>query len=515
MPFFRIRIPFCSNVITMQRKFLTNLVLLLFLNLIIKPLWIFGIDLQFQNLIGTEEYGFYFTILNFSFLFNIILDLGITNFNNRNIAQNSHLLHKHFSNIFVVKLLLLVIYFIFTMTTGYLIGYDQQQLRLLAVVGFNQFLLSFILYLRSNISGLLLFTTDSILSVLDRVFMILLLGFLIWFPATRKVFKLEWFVYAQTISYLITVIIGLVVVVRKSAFKRLNWNWPFILMILKKSFPYAILVLLMTSYNRVDSVFIERLLPKGVGETQVGIYASAFRILDAVNMVAYLFSVLLLPLFANMLKNRQDIRPMLTLSFTLVFALSVSVAILSFIYRYEVMSLLYPVHINESATEFALRIHQAAQLFGLLMFGFVAISSSYVMGTLLTAHGSLLKLNITATLSMVCSVVLNLFLVPSLMAYGSGLASLVSQYLSAAIQIFLVIKVFKVRVNYGYLVRLGIFLAIAFIMSYTLKLTPLKWGYSVFISGVLILFLVFLLKLLDVKLLIQHLRPHSTSDQTS
>lgn len=515
MPFLLIRSPFCSKVIAMQRKFLTNLVLLLFLNLIIKPLWIFGIDLQFQNLVGTEEYGFYFTILNFSFLFNIILDLGITNFNNRNIAQNSHLLHKHFSNIFVVKLLLLVVYFIFTLTTGFLIGYDQQQLRLLAVVGFNQFLLSFILYLRSNISGLLLFTTDSILSVLDRVFMILLLGFLIWFPATRKIFKLEWFVYAQTISYIITVIIGLVVVIRKSAFKRLNWNWPFILMILKKSFPYAVLVLLMTSYNRIDSVFIERLLPKGVGETQVGIYASAFRILDAVNMVAYLFSVLLLPLFANMLKNRHDIRPMLTLSFNMVFVLSVSIAILSFIYRYEVMTMLYPVHIDESTTEFASRIQQASQLFGLLMFGFVAISSSYVMGTLLTAHGSLLKLNITATISMICSVVFNLVLVPSLMAYGSGLASLVSQYMSATIQIYLVIKLFKVEVNYGYLVRLGVFLVLTFILSFVLKLTPLKWGYSVVISVILIIIVVFTLKLLDFKLLIHHLQPRSANNRTA
>ncbi|HBZ66640.1 MAG TPA: hypothetical protein DEO70_07365 [Bacteroidales bacterium] len=499
----------------MQRKFLTNLVLLLFLNLIIKPFWIFGIDLQFQNLVGTEAYGFYFTILNFSFLFNIILDLGITNFNIRNIAQNSHLLHKHFSNIFVVKLLLLVVYFIFTMITGLLIGYDQQQLRLLAVVGFNQFLLSFILYLRSNISGLLLFKTDSILSVLDRVFMILLLGFLIWYPATRKVFKLEWFVYAQTVSYLITVIIGLVVVIRKSAFKRLNWNWPFILMIVKKSFPYAILVLLMTSYNRVDSVFIERLLPKGVGETQVGIYASAFRILDAVNMVAYLFSVLLLPLFANMLKNKQDIRPMLKLSFTLVFVLSVSVAILSFVFRYEVMTMLYPLHAEETTTDFVIRIQQAARLFGLLMFGFVAISSSYVMGTLLTAHGSLLKLNLTAALSMICSVILNLVLVPSLMAFGSGLASLVSQYISAAIQIVLVIKVFKINVNYGYLVRLIAFLALAFLMASILKSTTLSWVYSVIISGILILILVFSLKLLDLKLLIHLLQPRPVNDQTT
>ena len=48
----------------MQRKFLTNLGLLLFLNLLIKPVWIFGIDLNVQRLVGVGDYGFYFVILN-------------------------------------------------------------------------------------------------------------------------------------------------------------------------------------------------------------------------------------------------------------------------------------------------------------------------------------------------------------------------------------------------------------------------------------------------------------------
>ena len=89
----------------MQKKFLTNLSLLLFLNLLIKPFWVFGIDRTVQNLVGVESFGFYYIVFNFSFLFNILLDLGITNFNNRNIAQNHHLLSKHFSGILLMKLL--------------------------------------------------------------------------------------------------------------------------------------------------------------------------------------------------------------------------------------------------------------------------------------------------------------------------------------------------------------------------------------------------------------------------
>src|ERR1041384_6206660 len=89
----------------MQRKFVTNLALVLSLNLIIKPFWILGIDRMVQNAVGTVQYGYYYSLLGFSFLLNIILDFGITNFNNKNIAQNNHLLSKHFASIVLLRIM--------------------------------------------------------------------------------------------------------------------------------------------------------------------------------------------------------------------------------------------------------------------------------------------------------------------------------------------------------------------------------------------------------------------------
>ena len=47
----------------MQKKFLTNLVFLLFLNLLIKVFWVIFIDVKVQNIVGAGDYGFYFIIL--------------------------------------------------------------------------------------------------------------------------------------------------------------------------------------------------------------------------------------------------------------------------------------------------------------------------------------------------------------------------------------------------------------------------------------------------------------------
>ncbi len=186
----------------MKRKFVTNLILLLFLNLLIKPFWIFGIDRTVQNMVGDESYGMYFALLNFSLILNILLDLGITNYNNRNIAQHNFLLPKHLSNIVGLKFLLAFVYAIFSLTVAAIIGYDKIQFHLLFFLIVNQFLISFTLYLRSNISGLHLFRTDSVVSVLDRSFMIIICSFLLFNNSLRPNFSIEWFIYAQTVAYL-------------------------------------------------------------------------------------------------------------------------------------------------------------------------------------------------------------------------------------------------------------------------------------------------------------------------
>ena len=79
----------------MQKKFITNLAFLLFLNILIKPFWLLGIDRSVQNATGADVYGAYYALFNFSFLFNILLDMGITNFNNRNMQNYSGLPKKN------------------------------------------------------------------------------------------------------------------------------------------------------------------------------------------------------------------------------------------------------------------------------------------------------------------------------------------------------------------------------------------------------------------------------------
>ncbi len=417
----------------------------------IKPFWIFGIDITVQNTVGASEYGFYFALFNFSLLLNIFLDLGITNFNNRNIARHNQLLSKHFSNIVGLKFLLGVFYILLILIGAFFIDYDNRQIKFLLVLAGNQFLLSLILYMRSNISGLQLFKTDSILSVLDRLLMIILVGYLLLFYS--ETFKIEWLIYSQSATYIITALIAFFIVKAKSAGLQLNFNFKFFRVILRKSYPYALLVLLMTSYTRIDSVMLERMLEDGA--TQTGIYAHGFRILDAASQYALLFSILLLPMFAKMLVNKENVTRLLKISFLLLVIPAIIIAVNLFFYKSDIIYVLYNEHIAESS-----------KVFGILILGFVPIATSYIFGTLLTANGNLKELNIMAGIGVILNLILNFILIPELKAYGAAIASLATQTICAALQVYIAHKVFGFKIKYKIFLIIFIFIIWIIIGSY-------------------------------------------------
>ena len=397
----------------MQKKLLSGLFWLLLANLIVKPLWILGIEVGAQNAVGNSAYGFYFAIFNLAYIFNILLDLGITNFNTRNIAQHPQLITKHLSGILSIKLLLFVLYLVVTFTVGALMGYGSDEFRLLAWLTVAQFLNSLILYLRSNLQGLLLFRWDSLFSVMDRVLMILICGCLLWgpkFSIFNSQFSIYHFVYAQVAAYLL------------------------------KSAPFALLVLLMASYNRIDPILLRAL----ASDADAGIYAGAFRLLDALTMICYLVSVPLLPIFSKLCKEQKtaptnfqlstfnfQLQDALRLVFWPLMIFAVGVSVVCAICAEPLMDLLYPG-----------RGALYVPAFRVVIFGLIPIAVTYIFGTLLTAGGHLRQLNIFAASSLLLNIVVNLILIPRFGAAGSAWASLTAQTFMALAQLLLAIHLF-------------------------------------------------------------------------
>ena len=472
----------------MNREFLINILFLVIINLLIKPLFIFGIDRNVQNLVGEKAYGVYFSLMSFTIMFQIINDLGIQNFNSREISQNRQLLDKYFSNIIVLKICLGLIYIISIALMAVVFQYDTSLFQLIFSLAINQILFSLLGYLRSNVAGLGYYRTNSILTILDKLMLIVVCSILLWIEPFRSNFNIEWFVHAQNLTLFVTCCIAFFTVYKKVKLFKIRFHKPFLLSILRGSLPYALAIFLMTIYTRTDVVMLERLLPDG--DRQAGIYASAYRLLDAVNMLGFLFAGLLLPMFSRILKSGESISPLLRFSFQIIMVAALTLAVGVWFHRTEIMHVLY-----HEATDFS------GEVLGYLMFSFVAISGTYIYSTLLGANGSVSKMNGVFIAAIFINILLNFILIPSQKALGAALSTLITQFFVLFGVILLAKKQLLLRGDVAWISKLISFVVSAFLINFIIKssnFTP-NWVFQLSISMFLCLVAALALGFLNYK----------------
>lgn len=473
----------------MRKKFAGNLLLLIFANILVKPFWIFGIDRVVQNRVSPQDYGTYFALFNFSFLFGIVLDFGLNNFNNRAVARHPSRLATYLPNLMVLKFGLSLLYFLAAFIAAVLTGYSELQIKMLAFLAINQVILSYILYLRSNLTALHLFKIDSVISVLDRLLAILFCGYFLYVPrfAGTQV-SIYHFIFSQTFALLITAIVALIALQGRQTLQFKLWRWRFVKAILLKSAPFALLGLLMTIYYRIDAIMLERMY----GAAETDIYAQSYRLLDAINQFGYLFGVPLLPLFAGMIRRKENVHELLKFSAVLMFLFSASAAILCGFFGQQIMHLLY-----HNATVYS------SNIFSLLMISFVPISSVYIFGTLLTAHGSMKILNIIALGGILVNVVLNVVLIPSYGALGTTTATLFTQAVVAAFHIYAANVTFRVHWQWQLLLKLTGFVLLGIAVSWFLGGIEIQWMIKLVLNGAVLLGLIGALQLIPLRLVKQ------------
>ncbi|NNC96401.1 MAG: oligosaccharide flippase family protein [Chitinophagales bacterium] len=458
----------------MQRKFITSLAFLIFANLLVKPFWLFGIDRTVQNIVGPEEYGVYFAVFNLAFLFHIILDFGINNFNNRAVSRTPSRLEEYFSRVLQLKILLALLYLFVIFLISNIIDYSIILKKLLLLVAVNQILLSFILYFRSNIAALQNFRTDALFSIYDRLLMIILCGLVIWFNILDRTIDIFLFVYIQTISLAVAAVSGMIINLFYGKISFYAIDKDFILKIISKSYPFALLGILMSVYSRIDAVMIERFLPD-TGRTEAGIYAASYRILDAANMLPFLFATILLPLYSRMIKEKKSVLKISRLAFGLVLAISITLSTSSWLFNVQIMELLYP-----DADVYW------ADVFGIVIAAFVPVSIMYVFGSLLTANGNLKALNTIAATGVVINIMLNIILIKKYGALGAAYATLATEWLVAIWHIFAAKKYLNIPVPALTILKVLLLIAFIVIGGNLLIKTGLQWW---LVYGLLMIFM--------------------------
>jgi len=461
----------------LQKQFAQNIFLLLGINLVIKPLYVLGIDAQVYSQVGDQTYGVYFALFNFCFLFQILLDLGLQNYNSKVVSQNRAGVAEQFSYVLGTKLMLISVFLVAIAVMGLLIGYPQHYFQILGGVGIIMVLQSMYVYLRSHFSALGYFSTESWLSALDKLLMILIIGFQIYI---LRDIDIPSFIVGQIAALVLSNLIVLGMLGRKFSLDA-KFSLTKSKSLLTTSFPFALVFILMTLYTRMDGVMLERLLDDG--GTAAGIYSSAYRLLDAANILGYLFAMLLIPMFAKLLGDKSDVNPLTRTATGLLLTASTIFSLLCWHYATDIMNWIY-TDISSVNIE----------TFQLLMLSFWFMTMSYIYGALITSSGELRVFNGIFLIGIVVNWALNLYLIPRQGAYGAALATLATQAMVFLGQFLLAKSKFKLSYSASYIFKATLFVGTSFALVYFIahKLTIL-WFFEVLIAGIILLLVSFLL----------------------
>jgi O-antigen/teichoic acid export membrane protein len=482
----------------MHRIFFSNVLFSLLLNLLVKPIAIFGIDAQVQNVVGLDQYGLYFSLLSLSLILNILMDLGINNYVIKTVAKNKEEAKSQISSILLLRLLLFLVYIGILFTSAFLLGYDSMSMKLLFFLGLNQLFIVFIAYFRGFFSGLQHYKLDSFFSVFDRIILIITAGSVLLFNMGYEM-SIPLYIQLQTFGYFLTFVLAFIF------FKRIVGTilWQIDLLhfksVLQKSLPFALLIILMSLYTRIDGILLHELGANG--NMEAGIYAKGFRLLDALYMFGMIFAGLLFPMFSNVLQESvQKVRELVLISANFLMSGVIVVVFIIILHAESILQLIYTSDVG------------AELPFIWLMLSFIGIAMNFVFGTLLTANGNLKELNIISAIGVIINVSLNIFLIPKYGAIGAGFTAFVTQMIMAITQFILCAKNFQLPVG---LLQMGKWVLFTFsVMSAIILLnfalmnledtnflsdSPLIVGLLLSIEMLLGLILMFVFKFIDLK----------------
>lgn len=433
-----------------KKQFLSTALLTFSLNVLVKPTWLFLFDRRIQLELGIEKYGQYALAWNFAFILSLVLDFGLTNWNNRQLAASEKDQLSKYSLVFGLKLFLSAFYFVLCGVLGYLNGFRDSGFQLLMSLSVMHFLSNWLMFFRGKLSGTQRFSADSILTVLDRVVTMVGCGMLLWWTPFKPYLTPIGFVQVQSFAYLLSVIFALVLLGKQVQFVRPSFKWRQWVPILKQALPYFGVLITMGLYSRLDMILLKNLIVDG--NHSAGIYASVYRLFEAASILPMLAGGILTPLFARQLVEGNDVRPIIRQAAALLLVPAITVLLFALENGSYLIDMLYTSD-GLNCVELGNRISALSYQ----MLAFAASCLMYIYGTLLTAKGEikwLIRISIGGVLVNLLS---NLLLIPENGFLGASISAFYTQLFIGLSAYSMVMYQFKYKIEWRQMLRWVLF----------------------------------------------------------
>ena len=240
--------------------------------------------------LGVEGFGILSLALAFTSIFSIFMDMGLSTLATREIARDKSLLKDYVSNIFIIKIALIILTIILIIMIVNLIGYNQQTKIVIYIITlytifsvFSQFFYAiFQAYEKMEYQAV---------GTLISIFL-LLMGILIAIYFNADVIS---FSFAYVISGASLLGFGLFIFFKKFSFPKIEFNMSEWLNLINESWPFAITNISTSIYLWIDTILLSLIQ----GEEAVGLYNASYKLVLVLIFIPVIFNYALFPIMSQ------------------------------------------------------------------------------------------------------------------------------------------------------------------------------------------------------------------------
>ncbi len=315
---------------------------------------------QLFRYLGPEIYGQYQFVLSYVMLFSTVVDFGIQQFIQKKISEEPAKTKKYFQDFLNFEIFAAGFLFGALILIAYLNSYPREIFYGILVAGFGMSI------------NALCYPYLAVMSAFQDLKKVALINFINSFVNITIIFLAIWLKFEIVFLAAIQLVFGAVDLILYKVFTKKylkNNQQPYqfrgffvdIVGILKKGWPFVLLVGFSSIYNRIDMVIISHLK----GFEQTGYYAAAYKLFDLLAFFPAIVSHALYPFFAaSVAKNLFfEIKETLEKYLRLMFLLALPMAVGGTLLSEGLIKLIAGPEYLSAAPVFAILIWAAALLF--------------------------------------------------------------------------------------------------------------------------------------------------------
>ncbi|MEM1094547.1 MAG: flippase [Bacteroidota bacterium] len=264
----------------MYRKLATDISWLGGVSALIKPVWMLFLVSLVPSVLGDVGYGVFNTALALVALTIAFSDWGMAQYTLREVARTPAKGSRFFSNLTVLRLVLLVLSYGVTLLVALGLGYDREAMLTVAAAGVYWGAETMLQYARVYYRAHQRLQTEAISTALEKIAVMVCGGVGLYLTASA------WGTLAAMALAIVVVLLGNLWWIHRhmAPWRRRVFSPAFIRTTIPNMLPLGIAGLFTVYYMRTDQVMVEAML----GPAEAGLYGHAFRLLMALNIVPFI-----------------------------------------------------------------------------------------------------------------------------------------------------------------------------------------------------------------------------------